>query len=81
MKVETDINNSITVSLVGRDVIMYVGTFKTDIFSSPYQTQCELLPSLCVRRLSSNNFSYINLSPLKPLSQIKTRIDCGGHVC
>ena len=70
MKVETDINNSITVSLVGRDVIMYVGTFKTDIFSSPYQTQCELLPSLCVRRLSSNNFSYINLSPLKPLSQM-----------
>ena len=60
MKVEMDINNSITVSLVGRDVIMYVGTFKTDIFSSPYQRQCELLPSLCVRHLS-DNFSYFNL--------------------
>ena len=31
------------------------------IFSSPCQRQCELLPSLGVRRLSSVNFSHFNL--------------------
>jgi hypothetical protein len=31
------------------------------LFSSPCQRQCELLPSLGVRRLLSINFSYFNL--------------------
>ena len=31
------------------------------IFSSPCQRQCELLPSLGIRRLSSVNFSHFNL--------------------
>jgi hypothetical protein len=32
-----------------------------NIFSSPCQRQCELLPSLGVHRLSSVNFSHFNL--------------------
>ena len=32
-----------------------------NIFSSPCQRQCELLPSLGIRRLSSVNFSHFNL--------------------
>ena len=35
--------------------------FAWSIFSSPCQRQCELLPSLGVRHLSSVNFSYFNL--------------------
>ena len=31
------------------------------IFSSPCQRQCDLLPSLGIRRLSSINFSHFNL--------------------
>jgi hypothetical protein len=38
------------------------------IFSSPCQRQCELLPSLGIRRF------------LK-IGQSETRIACGGHVC
>ena len=39
-------------------------------FSSPCQRQCELLPSLGVRRLSSINFSHFNLLLWNPLSQM-----------
>jgi hypothetical protein len=36
------------------------------LFSSPCQRQCELLPSLVVRHLSSVNFSHFNLLLWKP---------------
>ena len=41
------------------------------LFSSPCQRQCELLPSLGVRRLSSINFSHFNLLLWNPPSQMK----------
>ena len=42
------------------------------LFSSPCQKQCELLPSLDVRRLSSINFSHFNLLLWTwPLSQME----------
>ena len=48
------------------DVYLYcllynIGHSINDVFSSPCQRQCELFPSLGVRRLSSVNFSYFNL--------------------
>ena len=39
-----------------------------DLISSPCQRQCELLPSLGVRRLSSFNFSHFNLLLWNPLT-------------
>ena len=40
---------------------MYVMGIYCGVFSSPCQRQCELLPSLGIRRLSSVNFSHFNL--------------------
>jgi hypothetical protein len=67
--------------------------FKTvttsDLFSSPYQRQCELLPSLGVRRLSSVNFSHFNMVHLAKrfqrrrilkISQSETRVACGSQL-
>jgi hypothetical protein len=41
------------------------------LFSPPCQRQCELLPSLGIRRLSSVNFSHFNLLLWNPPSQMK----------
>ena len=42
---------------------LYCGGWDDPIFSSPCQRQCELLPSIGVRRLLSINFSHFNLLP------------------
>ena len=39
------------------------------IFSSPCQRQCEFLPSLGIRHLSSVNFSHFNLLPWNRLAK------------
>ena len=41
----------------------------SDLFSSPCQRQCELLPSLGVRRLSFVNFSHFNFLLSNPLAK------------
>jgi hypothetical protein len=54
---------------VGQSWVGYKLSTGYSFFSSPCQRQCELLPSLGVRRLSSVNFSHFNLLLWNPYAK------------